>query len=257
MEDLFNNIGKHLYTTGKHKGYLVKWKVASPICNKKWSRNRDPDNNRVNEMIEYYKNGGYIPKIIHFAELQEEGGLVCYDGNHRRNVFNTINDDNIECIIDIMINATQEEIYDCFNNINKSVQLPAIYLDDNKVSTNIKIDIINLVKKFEDKYKMFVSASPRCRVPNFNRDNLVDNIYDIYKSLNGTVDINYLENVFGKLNAYYRKGIFCRPHSNYTKNVIDKCEKYDLWLFLEKNISIEHVQKVIDDKDNKLLQSIK
>ena len=51
----------------------------------------------------------YIPKMIHLAELNEEG-LICYDGNHRREVFNLLQKDFL-CIIDIIFNATQEDVF--------------------------------------------------------------------------------------------------------------------------------------------------
>jgi hypothetical protein len=55
----------------------------------------------------------YIPKMIHLAELNEEG-LICYDGNHRREVFNLLQKDFL-CIIDIIFNATQEDVFYAFD----------------------------------------------------------------------------------------------------------------------------------------------
>lgn len=249
MEYLFNKLGKHLYASNSHNGYFIEWKNISPLC-KKWSRNRDPDINRVNEMIEYHINGGYIPKIIHLAELEGEG-LICYDGNHRRNVFDKINE-NIECIVDIIFNASQTDVYNSFNNINKSVQLPAIYLDDNMNSSSVKLEILDIVKYYEDKYKQFISTSSRCRAPHFNRDNFVDNIYDIYTSLNCLVNIKCITKAFEILNIYYSKEELCRPHSCYNKNIIDKCKKYNMWLFIDKTIPVEHIKKILDKTKDKL-----
>jgi hypothetical protein len=49
-----------IYHDNNHHGYLIKWRLISPLC-KKWSRNRDADLTRVDEMIRYHKSGGYIP----------------------------------------------------------------------------------------------------------------------------------------------------------------------------------------------------
>ncbi len=86
MEKTFKSHGKLIYDIDGHKGYLIEWKFVSEFC-KKWSKNREPDQERINEMVAFFKNGGYIPRMIHLAETVEEG-MICYDGNHRKEVFN-------------------------------------------------------------------------------------------------------------------------------------------------------------------------
>lgn len=223
----------------------MDWSLIGPLC-KKWSRNRDSDVERVNEIHEYYNKGCYVPCIIHLACLHDEG-LVCYDGNHRRDVFNmcVASGDKVTCIIDVMFDATQNEVYKAFNNINKSVQVPAIYLDDSSENSNIKNDILSLVRTYEIKYKSYVSTSSRCHAPHFNRDNFVDNLYEIYKIMNGTCTVQSIAVALEKLNVEYSRQNICRPHSSYKQNVLDKCKKQNLWLFLERNISAEHVQRMM------------
>lgn len=247
MEPLFKSLGQELYSHGHHKGYFIKWNLLSPLC-KKWSRNRDPDMQRVSEMVEFYKGGGYIPKMIHLAEVTGEG-LICYDGNHRRETFDRLasGDNELECIIDVIFNASQRQVYEAYENINKAVQLPAIYLEETDDSHKVQSQIVTLVKEYEVKYKPFVSTSPRYHAPNFNRDTFVDNIYQIYKSLNGTVSISDLSTMLERLNAEYAKANLCRPHSAYKANVIEKCAKYGLWLFLERIIPCEHVERLVRD----------
>lgn len=110
METVVESLGTNIYESNHHKGYLILWKLIAPMC-KKWSRNRAPNVERVKEMFDYHVNAdGYIPNTIHLAELSDEG-LVCYDGNHRREVFNMCNAQgkDIICIVDIMFNATQSD----------------------------------------------------------------------------------------------------------------------------------------------------
>jgi hypothetical protein len=241
MENLFNSIGTKLYETGNHHGYLIEWKLISPFL-KKWSHNRDPDMARVSEMHDYYINGGYIPNTIHIAELSNEG-LVCYDGNHRREVFNKSINNHNTCIIDVMFNATQSEVFNSFNNINKYVQVPAIFVESE--SPEIKLQIIELVKQYESNYKPFVSSSSRCISPNFNRDQFIDNIYNIYKDLQAKYTIEDISKALIKLNQEYANGNMCRSFKHYRQNVIDKCSKYGLWLFLDKQIPSDHVEKIL------------
>ena len=53
MQQLFDKIGQKLYTHNNHHGYLVNYNLISGLC-KIWSRNREPDHTRVNEMYLYY-----------------------------------------------------------------------------------------------------------------------------------------------------------------------------------------------------------
>lgn len=108
---------------------------------KKWSKNREPDQERVEEMV---ARGGYI----HLAELVGEG-LVCYDGNHRREVLKRTS----TCIVDVMFHATHD---DAFVNINKGVEVPEIYMED---GDNILQEVTALVKTYETRHKPFISVS--------------------------------------------------------------------------------------------------
>ena len=244
MYNFFKKIGEELYSLGNnHTAFKVNWKLISPIC-KKWSGNREPDMNRVREIEHIYKKGEYFPPMIHLAYIDSEG-LVCYDGNHRRCVFDNCKDDEITCIVDVMFNATSKDIYDTFNNLNKSVSVPSIYLSNNYNKNTVKVQIIELVSKYEKKYKSMVSSSSRCRSPNFNRDNFIENIYEIYKSFDGTLSIDEIERYLDTLNSYYANGDKCRPHSSYSSKVIDKCKKNNLWLFLDKTIPTEHIHQLL------------
>lgn len=240
MERVFDSLGQSIYNINGHKGYIIEWRIISPFC-KKWSRNRDPDLERVNEMIIYYNSGGYIPRMIHLSEIKDEG-IVCYDGNHRKEVFDKCNDEKILCVVDVMFNATQNDVYKAFISINKSVQLPEIYIED---TSNLKLDILQLVKEYEIKYKFLLSSSSRCHAPHFNRDTFTDNIYTIYKSFNNTITIEKIGELLDKLNNEYSQNRLCRPHSFYKQSIIDKCRKYNMWLFIEKQIPFEHIEKML------------
>jgi hypothetical protein len=242
MDAIFDSLGQPIYNINGHNGYMIQWKLIAPFC-KKWSRNRDPDMERVKEMVEHHHKGGYIPRMIHLAEVKDEG-MVCYDGNHRKEVFNICNDETVMCIIDVIFGATQNDVYKAFNNINKSVQLPAIYVEETD-DDNIKAKIVKLVKEYEVKYKPFLSTSSRCHAPNFNRDVFTDNIYHIYKSFGNLVGIEQIGKLLEKLNDEYAHGRLCRPHPAYKKLLLEKCKKHNMWLFIEKTIPFEHVERVL------------
>jgi hypothetical protein len=245
MEHVIATLGKHIYSYNDHHGYTVRWDLIGPLC-KKWSRNRDSDSTRVQEMLEHFHKGGYIPLHFHLAEVQGEG-LVCYDGNHRREVLNTLNAEeqkNVICIVDIMFDASQNDVYKAFSNLNKSVQVPAIYVEK-EVQFSVRDEIVDLVKSYESKYRPMLSTSSRCHVPHFNRDMFTDNIFIIYTHFNGLLSVSKIATILEQLNAEYAQGRLCNAHTTYRPNVIEKCKTHNLWLFLNRSIPVEHVQKLL------------
>lgn len=244
MQSIIDKLATKIYVTNSHTQYYAKWSNIKSLC-KKWALNRDPDQARVNELIEFHTNGGYVPLFIHLAEIPNEVGLVCYDGNHRREMMDSVNYDGY-CTINIMFSASKEQVINAFNNLNKSVQVPLVYLEP--TDTGIKESLIKLVKTYEDNYKQFISTSPKCHSPNFNRDTFTDNLYAIYMSFNGSININDLKTLLDKLNVEYASGRLCLPHDSYKPNVIEKCKKYNLWLFINKTIPFEHI-KILHDVD--------
>ena len=249
MQSLFEAIGRKTYDIKGHTGYAVKFSEFKKIPIKKWSGNRDPDMGRVNEMVELYKkcNMGYFPLQLHLAVLDDEG-IVCYDGNHRRETLNRLElPDELNISIDIMFHANRSAVYKAFENINKAVSVPAIYFEEeDNTSYRIRDEINKLAREFESKYKDHVSPSSRFRKPNFNRDVLSDNIFQIYNDLNRTVSIREIGMYLDRLNTEYSNGNLCKPHSNYSSPIIDKCRKNNCWLFLERTIPTEHLQQLIE-----------
>lgn len=241
MQSLLDKLGTNIYVNGNHYGYKINWSLISPICNK-WSRNRDCDENRVKDMLEYHKKGGYIPWLLHLADIKQEG-LVCYDGNHRRELLNILQNDQ-ECIIDVLFNTTTKEVYTCFDSINQSVQVPALYFESNE--SDIKHDIVNLVRKYEHKYPNCISTSSRCHAPHFNRDSFSDAIYNLYSNYNGKISIEKIEEALDKLNTYYSNGLMCKPHTEYKTHIIEKCKKTGLWLFINRTLQPEHLERLLN-----------
>lgn len=178
MEVLLRKVGTFVASYGKHQLFLVEWDIVKQLIHK-WSCNRDPDMRRVQEIRDHIVNGGYVPHILYIADAEE--GLVCYDGNHRREAFNLL-ETPPQIILDVLCKATKKEIYQEFTNLNKSVQVPAMFVGDdgdNVEVLKVRDQITKLVRKYETDYKSFASTSSRCHAPNFNRDMLMENIFEI------------------------------------------------------------------------------
>lgn len=237
MEERLSSIGKVLYRNNKHIGFSLEWQTIAPFC-KKWSGNRDPDMQRVAEMMQFHLAGGYLPRIIHLAEISGEG-LAIYDGNHRSEVFRQCNEAGLIVTVDVMFDTTNEEVYHAFNDINKAVQVPSIYFEQ---LNGVKDEILQLVRQYEMCYPNFVSTSSKCLAPNFNRDNFIENLFSIYKQFEGRLSVQDMNLVLQELNTVFGKGEL--RVGVYSERIISKCKKFNFWLFMNKTICSNHVKEV-------------
>ena len=244
MQAVLDKLGNFVFEYGKHRVYCMDWDTIKPLV-KKWSCNRDPDMKRVFEIRNHLERGGHVPFLLHLAELKDEG-LICYDGNHRREAFNMISRP-LYVMIDVMFDASKKDVYEDFTMLNKSVQVPSLYLGEDAnhdLTRRVREDISALVRKYETQWRSFCSSSARCHAPNFNRDVLMENIFEIWREFDGMVSVDEIEALLHKLNDEYKSGRICKPHSSYKPQVISKCASDGLWLFLDKRIPIDHVKEV-------------
>ena len=97
--------GKFITKQGLHTIYLADSHII--VQNSKiWSRNRPPDELRVNEITKYIQQNNYVDGIIYLANLKDEG-LICYDGNHRRSALSKL-DKSYKIFINVLENPTLE-----------------------------------------------------------------------------------------------------------------------------------------------------
>lgn len=216
-----------IYRQNRHFGYKVKYSNLTSLACENWSGNRPCDMSRVDEMVDAYIKGAYIPPMLHLAKMRDTGTFVCYDGNHRREVFERIDDGTLVCIVDVMINATDEEIFEEYCRINSSIQVPSLYLDYR--NDDVERGIQNIVEYYCDEYKNFTSTSSRCKRPHFNRDLFIDNLWEVYKQFDG-ITVGDMERALMNLNDYYRENIHLV--SSILQSAVDKSRQYGLWLFV-------------------------
>lgn len=227
-------------TTGRHVPFFVTPLFFETNKITSWNGNRPHDEKRVTELAEYMNCEKRCPGVVCLAML--EGELVCYDGNHRRLA---LSDQVPFVIVDIMFDANDELIMKEFNNINKSVSVPEIYVDQ----SSSKEEIEHWVAYFCKKYHARMSTSMKCQKPNFNRDLLTQNVYDLQKDLEcdtGTL-LRHLE----KLNTLYANDKTGRKmdKKSLSVQVLDGCKTSGLWLFAKsRTIPLGDVKKVADGK---------
>jgi hypothetical protein len=166
---------------------------------------------------------------------------VCYDGNHRREAFHKSNlKDDQAIIIDVICNAETEDVFESFNAINKSVPVPALYLEEH--NPQIMDEIRTLSRKYAETYKPFLSTSSNCHAPNFNRDSLEDQLFKIWQDYSGEVSVNQSSEALVELNQRYARGEF---PAKLNGTVTTKCTKYGFWLFRLRVLNRDHISFVI------------
>jgi hypothetical protein len=215
MDKLANFIQENAYVRkeDKHEIYLVK--IDKLLNVKNWSKNRPPNEKRIEEIKKSIENKELVNGIIYLAYLNDE--WICYDGIHRLTSYIELNMRKTKVLVDVMYEEIEEmDVIKCFMNINKTVPVPQLFKED--INSEIKIKIIDCVKRFNDRYKEFFSNSNKPRIPNTNRDVFQDFIYDIYLSYPDKIE--NIEKNLHKLNEKLK---------DKTEN--EKCIKYGFYLF--------------------------
>lgn len=214
-----------IYNTFENK--IVGTKI-SEIKNhnfKNWSLNRPADELRVNDILKYYieKKIKIVPGLINVWFYNNE--YLIYDGLHRflAATNNYLNDMYI--LINIKYTDDEKEIIEEFNNINKSINVPSIYLDD-MTNLNKKNICQNIAAKLCEAYPNFSSSSRRPLKPNYNRDNFIELVSSLEINFNDTNVGDKIYNLLLIQNKQVKK-MKLKNESSYLK----KCAKYDFWLF--------------------------
>ena len=161
----------HIYENKETK--VVCWKIEKLKSKYKevinWKYNRKPDNTRIEMIHEYIQNNGVdlVPGLI--CAWETENRLEIYDGFHRFSACKNLN----SCKIIIKITKTQDEevIKKDFELVNKSVYVPAMYLETNQN----KNEVCNIVyEMMKNQFPENVSYSNSPQQQNFNKNCIVE-----------------------------------------------------------------------------------
>jgi len=194
-----------------------------------WSKNRPPDMVRVHQIKEYLINNNLslAPGIVSCWTFKTAPFQI-YDGIHRFLAVKALVEADptrvIHVLIQVLITRKEQEVIDDFVNINKSVCIPSIYIEDTSIlKKTVCQDIAEaLCKRFPN----FVSPSRKPYVYNFNRDVLIEWIsaWKIDFSKSGIQHLAFQELL--KLNEEAKTYVvqMSIPHPK-------KCDYYNFFLF--------------------------
>lgn len=242
---LFTNLRTSCVYVSKDTNRTIE-KIDTSIINKEsvvnWDKNRPPDDVRVAQITEYYKitNADIVPGIIYVwkSSSTDKGKYIVYDGIHRLLAAFSY-EKKMTVLLHITKTDQEKDIIDDFTNINKSVCVPVLYLEENNA---LKRNVCESVaKKMCDNYKSFVSPSRRPYIYNFNRDNLIEFVstFVIDFTKPGIDDVIF--NEFKGLNNVARQYV--------NRNKIDhpnKCKFHDFYLwYLDKSLIKTQIETIV------------
>ena len=222
--------------------FLIKYVVNKDdnFCFQNWGKNRPPDNVRIAQIADHFlsKNVGIIPGVIHAWQQPGDNTLFVYDGIHRILAAQKTGNELIG-LIQIMITSNEQDVIDDFLNINKSISVPSIYLEETNVLKKLVCQYV--ADEMCRKYPTFVSPSRKPYVYNFNRDNLVEFI--------STLQIDFTKQGIDKRIVNELIGINYLAKDYVIRNTIThprKCEFHNFYLFfLQKSFIKDRLEQIL------------
>jgi hypothetical protein len=209
-----------------------------------WSKNRPPDMVRVYQIKEYLLNNNLslAPGIVSCWTTKTTPFQI-YDGIHRFLAVKALVEADptkvIHVLIQILVARKEQEVIDDFVNLNKSVCIPSIYIEDTSVlKKTVCQDIAEALCK---RYPSFISPSRKPYAYNFNRDILIEWIstwnIDFSKAGIQHLAVQELLKLNGEAKTYVERMNI--PHPN-------KCKYHNFFLFyLEKTDIKRKIEQVL------------
>jgi hypothetical protein len=206
---------------GSHYVYWVPLHIFNDLGIERWKYNRPPDADRVAEIHAFVKQSGRLDGMMYLACVNKK--LYCYESNHRREALVGITE-IAPILVDIMWDATHEQVKAEFLRLNKAVSVPELYVTDEPMAD--MDSILAARKAFCEKYKPLKVTTGRPQRPNFNSDNLLDDFVAITKEhkISAEEMMRRLDNLNVRLSHK-------ATDAKLSDKVRDKCTQSGLWLF--------------------------
>jgi hypothetical protein len=229
----------------RHRLIKISIRQLLELPMENWKHNRPPDEIRVSEIesfIQKRTNQILQPFYIHYNPKINVYEIL--DGIHRYSAIKSIREENVlekMIFVHLFIDLTYGNLIDIFNDLNKTVPVPELYITSTQDNSNEKDTIEEIVKHWQKLYKQHFSSSNNYTIPNINRDsfiNLLSDLYTSYRIRNKTKLIELLEKANTNIKNYVTSGLSCRQiPTKFTENQKKKCSESGCYLFLYKDIN--------------------
>jgi hypothetical protein len=175
--------------------------------------------------------------------------LVCYDGQHRLDALFQQEHVDMTVLVEIMWDTTELAIMAAFQTINRAVPVSELYTDPHDVLHAIKGEIADYVATLATTYKAFLSTSAKPSRPNFNRDQLTESLFHMWRDdLQEAVPFQRIVAGLTRLNESYDKEENSIPRFRTRKfpAIHKKCSAHQFWLFAETGrVPLEGLKRLL------------
>ncbi len=248
----FVRCGLSKYIVKNHNNrvtYLVDQSTLKQLDVKRWSRQRPADETRVTELQKFLEKEGDISGVLCLAWHPSEE-LVIYDGQHRWAALQIIPTFQSKILVEILWNSSEEEIIAAFLAINRCVAVPELYTDTSVSETSIRPEIADFVSTLVNTHKEFVSSTDKPNRPNFNRDRLTTELFELWRDeFHKEVSFSKVAKALLALNDEYDLNPLSPPREKCKKfpRIVEKCNKHNFWLFAQSGrLNVDHLRKALE-----------
>jgi hypothetical protein len=214
-----------------------------PIEN--WKANRPPDDVRVAELeafIQKQASKVLQPLYIHYNPKTDIYEVL--DGIHRYSAMKAMKEPHILdkiVFVHLFIDHDHGSLISIFNNLNKTVPVPELYIAQSQDNANQKEIIEAVTEQWKKLYKSHFSGSnTSCQIPNIIRDhfiNILTKLYTSHRIRCKTKLIELLERANYNIKEYVLSDKkLAEFRKNFSENQLQKCSKSGCYLFLYKDI---------------------
>lgn len=246
--------------------YCVQLTVDELITTRavNWQYNRPPDMNRVYEIAKFmYRTQSPLDTMLYINYDQRQRRLEIVDGIHRYMAIQHLFFENKKArdpenpqaaldygcdgdalhwlnatrkvLVSLTVNATRDYLITLFENLNKSVVVPTLYMGQQ--DGNLRQQIEQIANDWQVRFAPHFSAHTRCQIPNVNRDGFIEILTQVYTRLDlATQSSNPRQDLLQLLdhaNAAVGRAPL-KHNKSVSATVLTKCRKHGCFLFLHR-----------------------
>lgn len=205
---------------GNHTVYWMPYHTFAQLPIEMWKFNRPLDETRVTEIREWIAQSKRVDGVIYLACVDKK--IYCYESNHRREALRGLTGIH-NILVDILWEATDDDVKAEFQRLNKAVSVPELYVAQDPVVSEAELRPI--VDDFCRRFPTHRKPSKHPHRPDFSRDGVFDQFY----RLCGELHVGPRE-LLERINRYNTE-LSNRDKTGLTVKVVSKCTESGLWLF--------------------------
>jgi hypothetical protein len=220
--------------------------LTAPISN--WQYNRPADTTRSMEIARYiYHAKKPVDTMLYLSLNHKTKRFDVIDGIHRYTALMQIKEQTKELdfitpnefggdlswlydsymILNVRVNATDGELIELFQALNKSNPIPELYVRDVQKDKRSCIELVS--HDWQLRYKLHFSATNKPNRPNINRDRFMDVLDAVYEKHHLTEETKgQLAHILERTNTH----ISLNVPAKLSQNIKEKCVATGCWLFI-------------------------